>query len=98
MLLERAAVDAQLNTNPVSRGASRAGHVGDGGDARQRLASKSERGQFVQVTFDAQFAGGMATKCQLDFIRGNPVAVVGDQYAFCTAALDVDPDVARTSV
>ena len=97
-VVERAELQAALQSNCLRRRPGKAGDVGHGGDARQRFTAKSERRQLTQVAFSAQLARGVAVEGKLDFVRGDAVAVVGDQNALRAAALDFDPNVARTGI
>ena len=97
--LERAAVRCATANPTGSRDrAGRARDVGDGGDARQALRRESRALQRVQVAFGVQLARGVPAKRQLDLIRGDAVAVVGDEDAFGAAAVELDEHVARPGV
>jgi len=51
--------------------------AGDGGDAGQGLAPKSQRGDGVQLFLAIDFAGGVTLEGDGDFFCGDAVAIVG---------------------
>jgi len=54
------------------------GQLGHGGDAGERFAAESQRADAGQVVHGAQLAGAVALHRELQLVRRDPVAVVGD--------------------
>ena len=68
------------------------------GDARQRLAAKSECAHPREVIRDGDLRRGVTFDGELQFVRRDAVAVVRDSDAHETAALDGDVDACRIRV
>ena len=71
---------------------------GDGGDGRQRLAAKAERGDGKQIPDVAQFAGGVALEGQQRVVAQHAAAVVGDANQMPAAALHLDAKIGGAGV
>jgi len=63
-----------------------------GGDARQRLAAKTEAGHALQIVQGADLAGGMARQCQCQVFAVDAAAVVAHPHQASSAVFDVDFD------
>ena len=80
----------------AGRGSKR--DAGDGGDRRQRLAAKAERGNGEQIVGGAQLGGGVALEGEQRVVAIHAVAVVGDADELAAAGFDLDADAAGAGV
>ena len=72
--------------------------AGDGGDAGQGFASKTQCRDGVQLFLAVDLAGGMALKGYGNFFGGDPVAVVDDLNLLNATGLDLNRDLAGPGV
>ena len=80
------------------RGPADRSHLGDGGDAGERLASKSEGGDAVEVVAVLDFARRMGGEGGLKIVGVHADAVVGDGNQLATAVFDRNGDFRRTGI
>ena len=74
------------------------GEAADAGDAGQRLAAKTQRGDGRQILGALDFAGGMAFEAEQRVIAAHAEAVVGDANQAASAGADFDGDFLRAGI
>ena len=82
--------------DPAAR--ARALDVGDGGDARQRLAPEAERRDRLEVGEGGDLAGRVALKSERELVGRDSAAVVDDPDQVAPRAAHLDADPPRTRV
>ncbi len=70
----------------------------DGGDGRQRLAAKPERGDGEQILDVAQLAGGVALEGQQGVVAQHAAAIVDDADQAPAAGFDFDAEIGGAGV
>ena len=73
-------------------------HSGDGGDARQRLATEAQSGYSTQLRDLRHLAGGKPLEGQLDLRSGDAAPIVGDADEVGASSLYLDDNPRRTGV
>ncbi len=83
------------------RGRTRAAqqrHAGDGGNARQRLAAESQRGEALKIAQRLHLAGGVPRERQRQLLRGYATAVVADPNQAQATIGKLDTNMARAGI
>ena len=82
------AIDPQAISHWCARYTRQNFQLGDGSDARQSLAAKSQGGNAKQIVIVLEFARRMTLNCKIQVLCSHSFAVVGDANQRCAASFD----------